>query len=186
MEGPGQTTPQLGGNQNNPAVNLPNDLLLTIFEINGTLYFPQSANSIFTPQLDCDDTDSSNSDTLLNLRNASHVCSTWRTALLESPLLWARAIELDHFFSVYNDDDDEDDEEEEGNSDDLKAALNKYEDSGPILWLKEVIRRTQASPLWVMGFVPMRPALKTLTLNLIKQEWHRIERIMVDMARCEI
>ena len=81
------------------------------------------------------------------LRRASQVCSSWRSFILDSPLLWARPLELQQLL--------------------LK----------PVHWRDEVLRRTQTSPLHVKasldGFLRYERDMKAMIVSL----WDRIESL---------
>ena len=161
-------------NRNNPAVNLASDLLLTIFEFDRVLPLTLDiCHSLASNQI--------NWDALHQLRYKSQTCSAWRALTLNSPLLWARAVVLNSFFQRNRDGSRV--HTNAGNSD-ANPSIQK-QDSGPILWMKEVIRRTQTSPLWVVGSF-YRPEFAQLTVSHIKQEWHRIERIIIRLDRGQV
>lgn len=162
-------------NDNNPVATLPHDLLHDIFSINVEVFKHPSSDRIALL---------SPNDPLLDLRNLSQVCSTWRCIILASPVLWARSISLDHLLHWKHPNLGLTDEELEelDELDDWEEIEETWTEQDPAryLWMNEVLRRTKNAPLWVQGTDIHRKSSVNATLGLLKRDWDRIERLAIE------
>ena len=88
-------------------------------------------------------------------RRTSQVCRAWRVMLLSASRLWARLVDLD------------------------TLPAQKYS------WRRKLIRRGKTAPLWIKGSnLSGRPDTSELSrffLDLIEENWHRIQVLVVQM-----
>ncbi|CAA7261040.1 unnamed protein product [Cyclocybe aegerita] len=125
-----------------PIHNLDEDLLLNIFMIN--------ANMDEDPPEDRKSIQHWGPRALTVTLNVSHVCRFWRQAMLSSPSLWGRLIDLDYLI------------------------LLKEE------WKREIIRRTGTSLLHVKGdHTSNNPAFLPFLAYVLDVHWARIEILHV-------
>ncbi len=137
-----------------PIFRLNSDVLLKILSMNSNMFNDKNA--------------------LTNTRYTSQVCSTWRTTMLEEPILWARLIDFDILHTLRSE-----------------------------TWALELIRRSKTAPLWVRGaklhcevdrngYRFLKPY--SFLLTVVDVHWERIQRLVlmahvlmfIDMSFCPI
>ncbi|KDR72015.1 hypothetical protein GALMADRAFT_159109 [Galerina marginata CBS 339.88] len=121
-----------------PVLSLDRDVLLFIFKLNADIF--------------------SDENSLKGTRLASQVCRDWRDAILETPSLWGRLIDLDQLVSSTDD------------------------------WKAEVLRRSGDASLWIRrtGIIfETRPTytepIQEFFFSVLNKHWDRIEQLVVSM-----
>jgi len=125
-----------------PWISRINDDILGLIFLHNTLHDDDFAELGFS---------NPNNVCLITARDTSQVCSRWRSAILNSPLLWANIIDLDH--------------------------LNQQNDH----WTIEVIERTKTCPLSVRGHLGMRQRdyVSSFFMDLLSKHWSRFRRLQI-------
>ena len=128
---------------NAPIPSLHDDLLLQIF-------MPQSCTEDMV-------------DDFNSVKNATQVCSAWRTTLLDSSLTWSRILSID-------------------------SPTKKI----PFKWLSQILIRSKESPLWIYWLGPPAicsiPTLDSIRryeflIQVLTDHWERVEAVSLNFHR---
>ena len=116
-----------------PAGNrLNNDVILEIIRFNGNMFIDKGA--------------------LDSTRYASQVCRAWRSAIINTPLVWARLIDLDSFHGLRSNE-----------------------------WGKEIVRRSGKAPLWIKAVQDWTRyshpivAQRVFFRDIMLEHWERVQ-----------
>ncbi|PPQ94271.1 hypothetical protein CVT25_004930 [Psilocybe cyanescens] len=98
-----------------------------------------------------------NKGAFLFTRNASQVCHTWRQALLASPSVWARLLDIDQLRHM------------------------------PEWWGHKVLRRASTAPLWIKSTEVGRYMQREVgfLLHVLDTRWNNVERLYIRTSTVE-